>query len=527
MVRFVQRLIVAGLALCAAVCAAQTVTRIEQDDPRITYTGTWYPNTNSLESGGSAILANLRGSQAIVTFNGTGIAWIGTSDPFSGIAYVDMDGTPSQVDTGNGTGELYQQSLFAVHNLTPGLHTLTIEITHSHDEVSNQSWIWVDAFDIDNGTIVAPGSAAAGPGLVEQTNTAVNYGGHWFQTTGAAYSGGSVNSATDTGAWVNFSFNGTGVTWIGYRDQWSGIAQVFVDGALQSTVDTYLSPNEAQTQTYSVTGLVSGPHTLKIVVTGTQDSTSGGAWIWVDAFNVIGGGGPPAVNAGGVVNAASYTPAPNNQVAPGQIVSIFGSNFVASGSAHATGLPLPTQLGNVTVTACGQNIPLFNVFPGQINAQLPVECPTAGSQQLTVTASGQASAAQTINLAAASPGIFAVSGSGTGDAVIFHGNNSLVSAANPAHGGEQVVIYGTGLGATNPSFATGAAVTANNQTVNRATVSIGGQNANVVYSGLTVGLAGLYQLNVIVPAALSGRQPVVVTMGSAVSPSGVNLAVMP
>jgi uncharacterized protein (TIGR03437 family) len=362
---------------------------------------------------------------------------------------------------------------------------------------------------------------------VDQTNPAVNYGGHWFQTAGAAYIGGSVNSATDTGAWVNLTFNGTGVTWIGYRDQWSGIAQVFVDGALQATVDTYLSPSQAQTPTYSVTGLAPGQHSLKIVATGTADSNSGGAWIWVNAFNVIGGGGPPAVNAGGVVNAATYGPAPNNQVAPGQIVSIFGSNFLASGSAVASGFPLPSQLANVAVTACGQNIPLFDVFPSQINAQLPFQCPTAGNQPLTVTVAGQTSAAQMINVAAASPGIFTVNGSGAGDAVILHANNSLVSAANPAQAGEEVVIYCTGLGPTNPAFATGAAVTASNQTVNAAAVSIGGQKSNVVYSGLTVGLTGLYQLNVIVPAGLSGSQPVTVTMGSVASAAGVNVSVAP
>jgi uncharacterized protein (TIGR03437 family) len=525
------------LAICAAASfapmqtaaqsATPTVTRFEQNDSRISYTGTWYPNSDTPNSAGSAVLANLKGSQAVVTFEGTGITWIGTSDPFSGIAYLDLDGAPSQVDTGNGLATLYQQALFAVHNLPLGMHTLTIEITHSHDEVSDQSWIWVDAFDIDNGSLVTGGPVLPA-GLSQQTNPAVTYGGHWFQNSGAAYSGGSVNSAVDAGAWVNVSFNGTAVDWIGYRDEWSGIAQVFIDGALQSTVDTYLSPSQAQTKTYSVAGLSPGAHTLRIVATGTQNAASGGSWIWVDAFNVTGSGGPPTVNAGGVVNAASYSPAPNNQVAPGQIVSIFGLNFLASGRADAGTTPLPTQLGNVTVTACGQNIPLFSVFPGQINAQLPFECPTAGATPLTVVAGGQTSAAYSLALAAASPGVFTVNSSGTGDGAIFHGDGSLVSATNPAKGGEQIVVYCTGLGPTNPTFATGAPATATNQTVNSVTVLIGGQNASVVYSGMTVGFAGLYQLNVIVPPALTGSQPLMVMAGSsATSRAGVNVAVVP
>jgi len=63
------------------------------------------------------------------------------------------------------------------------------------------------------------------------------WGGHWFQTASAQQSGGSVNSAVDAGAWVSFNFNGVAVDWIGYRDEWSGIAQVYVDGVLQASVD--------------------------------------------------------------------------------------------------------------------------------------------------------------------------------------------------------------------------------------------------------------------------------------------------
>src|SRR5512132_4056595 len=91
------------IPFAAALAQSGTMTRFEQDDSRIRYTGTWYPNGSSLNSGGSSTLANLRGSQAVVTFNGTGISWIGTADPFSGYAYVFLDGLPSQVNTGNPT----------------------------------------------------------------------------------------------------------------------------------------------------------------------------------------------------------------------------------------------------------------------------------------------------------------------------------------------------------------------------------------------------------------------------------------
>jgi uncharacterized protein (TIGR03437 family) len=516
------------VAVLPVAVLAQTVTRFEQNDPRITYTGTWYPNTNALESGGSALLANLRGSQAVVIFNGTGISWVGASDYYSGICYLTLDGVPISVDTSNPSGAtLYQQRLFTVQGLAPGLHRMTIEVIHSHDASTNASWIWVDAFDIENGSLVG-GTMAAGTGLAQQTDIAANYSGHWFQNTGGQYSGGSVNAAVDAGARVDLTFNGTAITWMGYRDEWSGLAQVFVDGALQANVDTYLTPSQAKTPIYSVTGLAPGTHVLSIVATGTHNAPSGGSWIWVDGFQVSSSitAGPPAINAGGIVSAASFTVAPNNQVAPGQIVSIFGQNFLGAGSANANAVPLPTQLGpqNTTVTACGRALPLYNVFPGQINAQVPLECPAGGAVIATITVGGQ-TATQAINLAPASPGIFTVNGNGAGDGVILHADNSLVSAARPASAGEQVVIYATGLGATNPSFATGTAASQINTTVLPVSVKIGGKDATVTYRGLTQGLVGLYQVNAIVPSGLTGSQPVVITVGSSYfSRAGVTMS---
>ena len=150
--------------LLPAAAVAQTVTRFEQDNPLITYTGSWYANTNSLESGGSTTLTNLKGSQAIVVFNGTGITWIGESDGYSGLCYVTLDGVQTLVDTSNpASSTYYQYPQFTAQNLTPGLHRLTIEVIHQRDSTTQGSWIWVDAFDITNGSLVDSTQAAVVP----------------------------------------------------------------------------------------------------------------------------------------------------------------------------------------------------------------------------------------------------------------------------------------------------------------------------------------------------------------------------
>ncbi|MDP9053045.1 MAG: hypothetical protein M3N93_01890 [Acidobacteriota bacterium] len=507
---------------------AQTLTRFEQDDSRIVYTGTWYPNSNSLESGGKSTLTNLKGSQAIVLFNGTGINWMGTSDGYSGLCYVTLDGAPATVDTSNAAGNTYyQKTLFSVSGLTAGPHRLTIEVIHQRDDTTQGSWIWVDAFDVQNGTLVA-GPEIAGAGVADQGNIAANYSGHWFQDAGPLYSNGTVNGAVDPGAKVDFTFNGTGVTWLGFRDPYSGIAQVYIDGNLQATVDTYAGAQQTQTPTWSVSGLSAGTHTLTIQALGTHNGSSTASWVWVDGFQVSGSvtSGAPAISSNGFVSAASFAAAPNNQVAPGQIVSIFGQNFTAATQVNATAIPLPTQLGpqNTSIAACGHALPLYNVFPNQINAQIPLECATSGTVTATISAGGQ-TGTQTFSLAPAAPGIFTMNASGTGDGIILHADNSLVSAARPATAGETVVIYATGLGATSPVFATGTAASMANNTVMPVTVTIGGKPATVTYAGLTQTLVGLYQINAVIPAGLTGSQPVFITVGSKyTSPAGVTMS---
>lgn len=525
------RFIAVSLFALPFTLAAQAVTRFEQTDSHIVYTGTWYQNSNSLESAGSTTLTNFKGGQVVVIFNGTGIEWIGTSDPYSGEAYVTIDGLPAMVDTSTpSTSTFYQQKLWGVHNLAPGTHHLTIEVMHARDSTTQGSWIWIDAFDVDNGSLLSY-PVVANAGTTDQTTVSANYIGHWFQNPGTAYSNGTVNGAVDANSEVDFKFNGTSVSWIGYRDPYSGLAQVYIDGNLQGEVDTYSANTLQQTTTWSVSGLAAGAHTLQIVAEGKQNTSSGGAWVWVDGFSVSGSStqGAPTISAGGFVSAASFAAAPNNQIAAGQIVSIFGQNFTAASSANASTIPLPTQLGpqNTSVTACGKSLPLYSVFPNQINAQIPLEC-TAGTVTATVNAGGQTST-QTFTVAPAAPGIFTVNASGSGDGVITHANGTLVSSTNPAAAGETVVIYATGLGPTSPAFATGAAANLANNATMPITVTIGGQSATVMYAGLTQGLVALYQVNAVVPVGLTGSQQVVITAAGAnntkySSPAGVTIS---
>jgi minor extracellular serine protease Vpr len=84
-----------------------------------------------------------------------------------------------------------------------------------------------------------------------------------------------------------------------------------------------------------------------------------------------------------------------------------------------------------------------------------------------------------------------------------HGVGSAdITEASPAKQGEVVVIYLSGMGATNPAVKSGQAAPGGPnlaKAVVQPTVTLNGQAATVQFAGLTPGFVGLYQVNFVVP----------------------------
>jgi hypothetical protein len=105
----------------------------------------------------------------------------------------------------------------------------------------------------------------------------------------AGFSGGAAGSSNVPGATAALSFTGTAATWIGLECSVCGIATVSIDGGAPTQVNTAGaaapgSPGLASKAVFTASGLAAGTHSLVITVIGT--STSGGAQIVIDAFDV-------------------------------------------------------------------------------------------------------------------------------------------------------------------------------------------------------------------------------------------------
>jgi uncharacterized protein (TIGR03437 family) len=233
------------------------------------------------------------------------------------------------------------------------------------------------------------------------------------------------------------------------------------------------------------------------------------------------GASTPIVTAGGVVHGASF--AAGVPIAPGGLISIYGSNL-ADASGSAGGLPLPQFLNGAQVLLGNEKLPLLYTSSGQMNVQVPFDIPVNTQFQMTVQKDSTLSVPEPLVIAQAQPGIFTVNQQGTGQGVILKSDQiTLARPATPAAIGEAIVIYCAGLGPVDPPATAGIAAPLSplSSTTNTVTVSIGGQNAQILFAGLTPGFAGLYQVNAVVPAGIATGDsvPVFLQVAGQVSPT--------
>jgi uncharacterized protein (TIGR03437 family) len=230
----------------------------------------------------------------------------------------------------------------------------------------------------------------------------------------------------------------------------------------------------------------------------------------------------PALQGNSVVSAATYQTAAS--LAPGQIVSFFGQHL-ASGDQNASTLPLPTTLRTTRVllaTASGDiAIPLFYVSPLQVNALLPLNL-NSGTMGLAVEVDGVRSNDIQIAITNFAPGIFTLDSTGRGAGIFLKAGGSVVTAANPATRGSVVSFYAVGMGPVSPPLNTGEPGRTTdplNRTTTQPRVFFDNLEGAVSYSGAAPGFAGLYQVNVQVPAGLSPASniPVSMTIGGVAS----------
>jgi uncharacterized protein (TIGR03437 family) len=211
------------------------------------------------------------------------------------------------------------------------------------------------------------------------------------------------------------------------------------------------------------------------------------------------------------VGGASNTFSGKQAYAPGMVLSLYGTNLGET-AQPATATPLPLILEGFEAFVDGVPAPLYYVSPGQVNIQIPYET-TPGGQSTLVTGNPYDDATIMIPISASAPGISQPGG----------------ALGSVQRGGSPGTIFITGEGLTNdPNLQDGSTPDPSSSApkpVLPASMTVGGQPATITFIGIPNWSVGVTQVNFTVPANTPlGPQPVVVTIGSASSPS-VNITV--
>jgi uncharacterized protein (TIGR03437 family) len=252
----------------------------------------------------------------------------------------------------------------------------------------------------------------------------------------------------------------------------------------------------------------------------------------------------PSIAAGGVVSAGLSNPQVN-VLSPNAIVTVFGSNFAPAGTAKTAGLvngQLPTNLDGVCVEFGTVRAPIFALYPGQINLQVPgVAAGNVPVQVITACDTPQAVGSSPVSVAAqaTAPEFFYFTTGGSGGQPIaaidaltggYIGAAGLITGATftPAKPGGYLTLFATGFGATDPVVSPGVLPSGNVPVTAPVSIQFGGVTlapTDILYVGLSQ-FAGLYQVNIHVPANVpDGDQALVITVGGVASPSNAFITV--
>jgi uncharacterized protein (TIGR03437 family) len=241
-----------------------------------------------------------------------------------------------------------------------------------------------------------------------------------------------------------------------------------------------------------------------------------------------------------VVNGASFEPGP---IAPGSIISAFAD---AIPTTDNTGVFPAAEHEGLSLTFDGEAAPMFHVIASQnqINLLAPNDLPETGTVNVVLKASTGETMAFAVEMTEAAPGIFPIHDPGSAkiyavatlantvwlpipDAVstalgapihcAADGINVASTCGQPAKPGDVIQIYATGLGRATPDGDPTGDVLPSGEvapsdvlywTVMKPEVTVGGLPAELVFSGLAPGFAGLYQINVVIPEGVEAGDEV-------------------
>lgn len=249
---------------------------MEHSNSTINYTHTWHNNENLKHLNGVATYSYARHTAFETTFYGTSIAWYGFTSEWNGIAKVYIDNAlVATVDLYSAVNQ-YQQQLFFMEGLDHGIHKLKVVATDDRNAQSKGANLTLE-YLITDGTFNA---------IIDETDPSINYNEPWLVFENNKLYNNKAYYTHSRSATAEISFEGTGVTIIGFTNAYGGKARYYLDGKYVGESDAYSETFSANVPLFEIKNLQKGNHTLTIRHVGSNPQSLG-ANLTLDAIVIF------------------------------------------------------------------------------------------------------------------------------------------------------------------------------------------------------------------------------------------------
>lgn len=364
------------------------------NDSSLTYTGSWSPvGTDHSFQNSDAHYTNEAGAVASATFSGTSVQVWGDRANNHGYADITLDNVyQGRIDAYASAATGGRQVLWQKDSLTNGTHSIHVVVAGSHNTMSSESYVTLDA--------IAYGTGASPRFTGYANDTAASYSANWsYVATDATYMNKDAHFSNVATRTASYDFTGTAVRVLGDRAPSHGYASVVLDGVFQGYFDTYFNGETGGSRAlWQKDNLPYRMHTLDITVEGLHNSVATGTYVTLDGITFSNGTShnfTNVVNDGAVTYSGAWSGGTLNTTfvnsdAHWTNVAGLSWSYTFSGTALQIASDRYSNHGYADVTIDG-------VYRGRYDGYSPA---ATGGRQIVWEIAGLANGSHTVSVAA-------------------------------------------------------------------------------------------------------------------------------
>jgi len=274
--------------LVTSISNTDIVYKVNDSEPSIAYKDSFSHTSDSNCYDGDISSSNTTGDYFEFPFVGTEVAWYGkkASDNGKADVYVD-DIYYTTIDLYNSTAQ-YKKLLWRSPALTNANHTLKVVVTGTKNASSTDYTIYVDRLEYCTEEGI----------MINEDDDSIVYSGTWSNIADNNAFDRAYKESQTSGDYFEYSFSGSYIGVYGRKASDTGKADIYIDGALQMTIDTYSSTAKYNELFWSSVYLAPGEHILKVVIVSDKNSSSTGYKVGLDTIVYAKGKNIALQNAG-------------------------------------------------------------------------------------------------------------------------------------------------------------------------------------------------------------------------------------